>query len=121
MTVPGKDNPESGELLRVLQRIEAHLTAIRHAVPPPARQWFTVDEVAEELHVSRDTVERLIAGGKLRAAELTTQAGRGARHRYRIRRDWVDAFLTGSVRAPQKPVRENRRSPKLRSRIDFIG
>ncbi len=120
MLQTGNDKPESAELLRVLQQIEAHLAAIRHAAPPPDRRWFTVEEVAKELRLSRDTVERLIAAGKLRAAELTTQAGRGVRHRYRVRRDWVDAFLADSVRPPQKPVRENRHPPELRSRIDFI-
>ncbi|MBU0719222.1 MAG: excisionase family DNA-binding protein [Planctomycetes bacterium] len=121
MTRSAKENPGSAELLRVLRQIEAHLAAIRHAALAPARQWLTVDEVAKELCLSRDTVERLIAAGKLPAAHVTTRAGRGTRRRYRVRRDWIDTFLTDSVRSLQKPAREHRRPPALRTNVDFIG
>ena len=121
MTKPVVNNSQTDELLPVLQQIEAHLSAIRDAALRPERQWLTIGEVAEQLHLSRDTVERLIAAGKLKAAELSTRAGRGVRHRYRVHRNWVDAFLADSVRPPQKSTRERRRPPQLRSTVDFIG
>jgi excisionase family DNA binding protein len=111
----------SEKVLRVLQQIEEHLAALRNGNHGSASKWLTIGEVAGELRLSRDTVERLIAAGKLRAAEVTTRAGRGARRRYRVRRDWIDAFLDGSVRSPHIPVRETCRPRQLRPRTDFIG
>lgn len=120
MSDEANDNLASKEVLQVLRQIEEHLAALRNGAHGATSEWLTIGEVAEELRLSRDTIERLIAAGRLRAAEVTTEAGRGARHRYRIRRDWIDAFLADSVRPTQKPVRPNRRPPVLRSRIDFI-
>jgi excisionase family DNA binding protein len=111
----------SDEVLRVLRQIEEHLAALRNGAHSAASQWLTIDEVAEELRLSRDTIERLVAAGKLRAAEVTTRAGRGARRRYRVRRDWIDAFLANSAHPSHIPVRENRRPRQLRPRTDFIG
>ncbi len=66
-------------------------------------------------------MERLIASGQLPAAELTTYAGRGLRRRYRVRRDWFDAFLLGAVRSRPEPPPKGRRGQTGRSNIDFIG
>jgi len=73
----------------------------------------------EELKVSRDTVERLIGEGKLKAAEITTERGKGLRKRYRIRKEWVDEFLLSTIRkvADTNPRPLNR---KLEGKIDFI-
>jgi excisionase family DNA binding protein len=38
-------------------------------------QWFTLDEVAERLKVSRRTVNRWVAAGNLRVYRLSPQAG----------------------------------------------
>jgi excisionase family DNA binding protein len=121
--MPDEENdiPTSKEMLRVLRQIEEHLAALRNGAHNAASQWLTIDEVAEELRLSRDTIERLIMAGKLRAVEVSTSAGRGARRRYRVRRDWIGAFLSASVRPPQKPAREHRRPPASRTKIDFIG
>jgi excisionase family DNA binding protein len=111
----------SEKVLGVLRQIEEHLEALRNGDHRAASRWLTIGEVAKELRLSRDTVERLIAAGKLRAAEVTTRAGRGTRHRYRVRRDWIDAFLANSAHPSHIPVRENRRPRQLRPRTDFIG
>jgi excisionase family DNA binding protein len=115
------DIPAGSEVLRVLLRIEEHLAALRNGAHAATSQWLTIDEVAEELRLSRETVERLIAAGRLRAAELTTQAGRGVRRRHRIRRDWMEAFLIESAQPSQKSARKCRRPRASRTRIDFIG
>ena len=111
----------SKEVLRVLQQIEEHLAALRDGAPAADSQWLTITEVADELRVSRETVERLIAAGRLHAAELTTQAGRGVRRRHRIRRAWMEAFLIESARSSQKSARKCRRRRASRTRVDFIG
>lgn len=113
------DIPEAIDLLQVLLRIEAHLAAMRPGPAFHSMQWLTVDQVAKELDISRDTVERWVASGRLQAAQLTTSAGSGARRRYRIRRDWLEAFLEKSVRS--RVAGDRKRSRALRAKFDFIG
>ena len=113
--------PASNEVLHVLRKIEEHLAALRSDADGTADEWLTLDEVAEELRVSRDTIERMIAAGKLRAAEVSTSAGGGARRRYRVRRAWIDASLAGLARPPEKTGRARRRSRTPRTDVDFIG
>lgn len=112
--------PTSAEMLHVLQQIEAHLAALRHGSAAPRPDWMTVEEVASELRLSRDSVERLIACGRLQAAEVTGVAGRGRRRRFRVRREWIDDFLKASVKH-RAITPTTRRSPTRNgSTIDFI-
>ena len=115
------DTPGSVDLLQVLLRIEAHLAAMRPGGPSPVAQWLTVDQVARELSLSRDTIERWVASGRLQAAELTTSAGCGRRRRYRIRREWLENFLAESVHLHSDGDRKHERRRRLRARVDFIG
>lgn len=115
------DTLEAAELLQVLLRIEAHLAAMRPGGAMQPMQWLTPDQVATELGLSRDTIERWVASGRLPAAELTTSAGSGTRRRYRIRRDWLDDFLQNSVRSHFEADHKRRRSRPLDTRVDFIG
>lgn len=82
----------------MLERIEEHLGALRNAAPQSAREWLTVLDVVNKLEVSPDTIERLIASGKVRASKVTTHECRGLRHRYRIRQEWLDAFLLANAK-----------------------
>ena len=109
------------EVAQTLQRIEQHLAAMREAQRTSTREWLTVQDVADELRVSRDTIERLVASGQLKAAELRTLAGLGRRRRYRIRREWVEEFLVGSI-PPQPPeTGPSERRRNHRPQHDFIG
>ena len=106
---------------QALQRIEEHLAAIREGLQQTTREWLTIAEAAERLRVSKDTVERLVAAGKLKAAEIATPKGRGMRQRLRIRREWVDNFLLSHVRLTSPPIEQRRRRPKRDTDVDFIG
>lgn len=120
MQSPAPTTPTTEDLLQVLQQIEAHLAALRAGTTSARPDWLTVDDVAGELKLSRDSVERLIACGRLQAAEVTGVAGRGRRRRFRIHRDWVDAFLKSSIR-PHPPAPTPRRSrASSDTTIDFI-
>lgn len=104
-----------------LHRIEEHLAAIRNGSSTTAREWLTIQDVADELQVSRDTIERLIASGRLKAAEIRTPSGRGHRHRYRIRREWLEDFLLQSVALQYHPKQGRHRSSFRTAQRDFIG
>lgn len=49
--------------------------------------WLLTDEAAEYMRIDRDTVYTLLQRGELRGVKV----GR----RWRVRRDWCDAFLMG--------------------------
>lgn len=104
-----------------LRRIEEHLAAIRQQQEGSSRTWLTVEDVAHELQVSRDTVERLIAFGKLKAAPITTSEGSGIRKMYRIKAEWLDGFLLSLVprNATDYAIRPRRESRS--GGTDFIG
>ncbi|MGE0480481.1 MAG: excisionase family DNA-binding protein [Phycisphaerae bacterium] len=120
MQNPAPTTPTTEDLLQVLQQIEAHLAALRAGTTSARPDWLTVDEVASELKLSRDSVERLIACGRLQAAEVTGVAGRGRRRRFRIHRDWVDAFLKSSVKLHAAPPKVRRSRSVSEPTIDFI-
>ena len=105
--------------VEVLRKIEEHLAALRDRGTARARTLLTVQEVADELQVSCDTVERLILTGRLKAAAING-SGNGQRRLYRIRRTWLDEFLKEAIplHAPTKTIRKRRRPPRF---PDFIG
>ena len=117
-----KSPEQTGDLTRVLTQIEEHLAALRaeHARSP--EDWLTVEEVAKALKLSRDTVERLIGSGQLKAAAIDTPRGRGRRSRHRIRRDWMDEFMQQRTAAKTSPVPPaTRHKRRFKTDHDFIG
>ena len=104
-----------------LRRIEEHLAAIRQQQEERSRTWLTVQDVARELQVSRDTIERLIAFGKLKAASITTSESNGRRNMHRIKTAWVEEFLDRLVLdRPSGRTGRSRRTPRIEG-ADFIG
>jgi len=84
-------------------------------------RWLTVGEVARHLRVSRDTVERWIYNGNLRAVNVGTRSTLVSRRRcWRVSVESLEAFLEG--RASPLPLPP---SPKIRTApatdvIEFI-
>ena len=62
-----------------------------------AREWLTVQEAADLLSVSKDTIQRLIGSGQLESAAITTQEGKGFKKRHRIRREWLEDYLLSTT------------------------
>ncbi len=115
--------PQEGtnaKLVRVLQQLEEHLSALRNESTRTSRDWLTVQDAADELQVSRDTIERLIGSGKIRFSEISTEEGTGLRHVYRIRRDWLHAYLVSNASTETCPTHKRHESVQT-SGIDFIG
>lgn len=84
------------------------------------RQWLTVREVAEQLSVSRDTVERWIHNGQLRAVDVSAQGnGKSRRTCWRINQADLATFLERRASMPTPRTRP-RRKPKHQDVIEFI-
>lgn len=113
-------NPRQ-DVAETLHRIEEHLAAIRNGSGAAPRDWLTIQDVADELQVSRDTIKRLIAAGRLKAAEIRTPNGHGHRHRYRIHREWVEDFLLESTRPQHRTEQTQSRRRRAKPQRDFIG
>lgn len=120
-TVQRDDTPNDQDVTHILHRIEGHLAMMRKAQQMARREWLTVREVALELQVSRDTIERLVASGRLRATRLQTSVASGRRCRYRIRREWIEEFLLDNTKVPDQCRHQPQRRGRCRPAPNFIG
>jgi excisionase family DNA binding protein len=83
-------------------------------------RWLTIQEVALRLHVSRDTVERWINMGSIRAVDVGGRlAKESRRHSWRISSEGLDAFLDARANRRQARVPKVRRSARP-GVIEFI-
>ena len=79
--------------------------------------WFTIRGVANRLGVSRDTVERWIHGGHLRAVDVSTGTESGAqRVSWRIDPQSLEMFLEKRANRPPLP----KKAPSRRNRTDVV-
>lgn len=108
-------------LAEVLQRIEELLTAMQAGHAKTSADWLTVEDAALVLQVSRDTIERLIGSGQLKAARIDTRNGSGMRYRYRIQRSWLDEYLLRNVKRCEQRQERVYRSRQADGQVDFIG
>ncbi|MBN1509897.1 MAG: helix-turn-helix domain-containing protein, partial [Sedimentisphaerales bacterium] len=115
-----ENNRISGErLAEVLERLEEHLSSMRSDQVKSPHDWLTIEEVAEELRLSRDSIERLVGSGQMKSAIIDTPRGKGQRTCFRIRREWIDEFMQTSVRPFQLPVRSSNHRGSIRPRLHF--
>jgi len=79
------------DLLANTRRFFEMLQSVRESYTP---DWLTVDEVAEELRISRTIVYRLIRHGELEAVNIVETDSRIAQKgHYRIRRSSLNNYL----------------------------
>lgn len=97
----------------LLQAIQTLLTdGLRQKSP---EDWLTLEEVAQELKVSLDSIKRICATGKLRSAPVETGSGTGKRFARRIQRRWLNEYMcrdVGLTDATPPPTRSRRRRPR---------
>ena len=60
-------------------------------------RWLTVEEVAERLDVTQETVRRLLRRGELPGMQISKRSG------WRMRPEDVDAFIRRHFRTAEKP------------------
>ena len=82
--------------------------------------WLTIREVAEKLQVSRDTVERWIHGGHVKAIDVSKNSC-NASHRpcWRVNSMSLDDFLKARLNQSPYPKRTHPRQLKSEV-IEFI-
>jgi excisionase family DNA binding protein len=83
-------------------------------------RWLTIQEVALRLHVSRDTVERWINTGEIRAVDVSGRRGKSpCRSSWRISAESLETSLEGRANHPPMPTPKTHR---IRSSgvIEFI-
>jgi excisionase family DNA binding protein len=60
-------------------------------------RWLTVEEVAERLDVTQETVRRLLRRGELPGMQISKRSG------WRVRPDDVDAFIRSHFHPAREP------------------
>ena len=82
--------------------------------------WLTISELADRFGVSRDTVERWIHDGRVRAVNISTVPQGGTqRISWRIDPESLEAFLEMRANRPPLP-RRAKPKPKNQGIIEFI-
>ena len=107
------------DLLAQLQRFFAMLDTSRRL---PESAWLTVDEIAQELRISKTIVYRLIRSGELEAVNIVENQGKIAqRGHYRIKRKSIDNYLESKkvrpLPEPSKRKAHTRHFPKVKNHL----
>lgn len=85
-------------------------------------EWLTVEEVANELKLSKSIVYRIIRNGELEAVNLVETDGHVAQKgHYRINRQCLDHYLESKkvkpLRIKSQPQRQPRNLPKVKNHL----
>ena len=87
----------------------------------PDCEWMTVEEVAQELKISRSIVYRIIRSGDLAAVDIVDANGHIAKKgHYRIRRSSLKEYLESKrVKAPARQSMQARacRYPRVKNHL----
>ena len=73
-------------------------------------RWLTIQQVALRLHVSRDTVERWISAGGLKAVDVSSRLRKkSSRPLWRVNAESLEAFLEMRANRPPPSLPRNHR------------
>ena len=115
------ENSVTRDLLRDLQRFFELVQQIRSEIQS---DWFTVEDIAKELKISKSIVYRLIRNGQLEAINVVeNRPGPAARGHYRIHRSDLDKYVASS-KVNINSANTNRKSrsrqfPKVKNHLGF--
>jgi len=119
--VPAIDRDECEVCRDLLANLRQFFGMLEGVCKPPDSEWMTVEEVAQELKISRSIVYRIIRSGDLAAVDIVDSNGHIAkRGHYRVRRSNLKEYLE-SKRV--KPLRNQtvqsrpRRYPKVKNHL----
>ena len=107
------------ELLDNISRFFEMLDSVRKA---PADDWLTVDEIAQELRISKTIVYRLIRNGELEAIDIVNNNGEIAlKGHYRIKRkslgNYIQSKIVHPIPKPSKNHSHTRQFSKVKNHL----
>ena len=107
------------DLLKQIQRFFDMLQSARRSFES---DWLTVEDIAEELKISKNVVYRLIRNGELEAVNVVGTDGHvPQRGHYRIKRSSLNKYLEAKKvkPLPDEPVRISRprQFPKVKNHL----
>jgi hypothetical protein len=105
----------------LLTNLRRFFDMLEDARKSPDSEWMTVEEVAQELKISKSIVYRIIRNGDLAAVDIVDASGHIARKgHYRVKRSSLDQYLElKRVKpAPDPPIHSHpRRYPKVKNHL----
>ena len=107
----------------LLANLGRFFTMLESARRSSSSEWLTVDDIAQELKISKSIVYRLIRNGELEAVDLVVgeDGGLPQKGHYRIKRSALDRYLEAKkVKRPlhQPPRRApSQRFPKVKNHL----
>lgn len=121
----GVDPPKADDNCQVCRDLLASLgrffELLRTAPGAPDTEWLTVEEVAQELKISKSIVYRIIRSGELEAVDIVNTPGRVAgKGHYRIRRSSLNDYLQDKRVRPDSPTPQRprpRRYPPVKNHL----
>jgi excisionase family DNA binding protein len=104
----------------LIQQLQRFFDMLPGAPQSPACEWLTVDQVSQELKLSKSIVYQLIRNGELEAINVVSNQGkRRQRGHYRVSRDKLNEYIEGKKIAPASethhPARRERKYPKVKN------
>jgi len=118
---PTADNGNCSVCKDLLANMQQFFGMLENARKSPDSEWMTVEEVAQELKISKSIVYRIIRNGDLAAVDIVDASGHIARKgHYRIKRSSLDQYLElKRVKpAPDPPIHSHpRRYPKVKNHL----
>jgi hypothetical protein len=105
----------------LLANLQQFFGMLENACEAPDSEWMTVEEVAQELKISRSIVYRIIRSGDLAAVDIVDSNGHVARKgHYRIRRSSLREYLESKrVKPPHNQTMQSRprRYPRVKNHL----
>ncbi len=106
----------------LLACMERFFDMIETARKPHSSDWLTVDDIAQELKISKSIVYRLIRQGELEAVNLViNDNGTATKGHYRVRKSALDQYLDSkkvkTLPEPTKRVSHSRRFPRVKNHL----
>ena len=106
----------------LLAQMQRFFDMLQSASRTSEADWLTVEDIAEDLKISKNVVYRSIRNGELEAVNIVESNGHIAqRGHYRIRRSSLKKYLEAKKvkTLPDEPVRTSgpRRFPKVKNHL----
>lgn len=108
----------------LLKQLNQFFEILESARKHPSDQWLTVEDVAEELKISKSIVYRIIRNGELEAINIVETGGKIAmKGHYRVKRKSLEQYLEQKkvkpIPQPHSPSRpcQRRFLPKVKNHL----